>query len=95
MKFEEIQARALRKKYLDQEKKGPNVNKEIGTLKRRIPLMLEKVDEKLCNFLQIVRRKGGVVNSVAKLKYAPVSNQTVAQKGSKHVAIKGSTYKNA
>ena len=29
------------------------------------------------------------------LKYAPVSNQTMAQKGSKHVVIEGSTYKNA
>ena len=142
--------------------------------------MLETVDEKVCNFLQIVRRKGGVVNSVVAiatakvlvtksdlehlkaldlensswtkslfrrtgfvrrakttskpeilerakneaalilhhqivdlvekyqisssmlinidqtpLKYAPVSNQTMAQKGSKHVAIKGSSYKNA
>ena len=29
------------------------------------------------------------------LKYAPVSNQMMAQKGFKHVAIEGSTYKNA
>ena len=29
------------------------------------------------------------------LKYAPVSNQTMAQKRSKHVAIEGSSYKNA
>ena len=131
--------------------------------------MLETVDEKSCNFLQIVRRKGGVANLVVAiaraknliaksdlehlkaldlenspwtnslfrkmgfvrlakttskpeipegtkneaalilllpssmlinidqtpLKYAPVSNQTMAQKGSKHVAIKGSSYKNA
>ena len=28
------------------------------------------------------------------LKYAPASNQTMAQKGSKHVAIKGPSYKN-
>ena len=28
------------------------------------------------------------------LKYAPVSNQTMAQKRSKHVAIEGSIYKN-
>ena len=29
------------------------------------------------------------------LKYAPVSNQTMTQNGSKHVAIEGSAYKNA
>ena len=28
------------------------------------------------------------------LKYAPISNQTMAQKWSKHVAIEWSTYKN-
>ena len=58
------------KKYLDQEKKGPNVDEEVGTLKRGRPLILETVDEKLCNFLQIVRRKGGVVNSVVAIATA-------------------------
>ena len=58
------------KKYLDQEKKGPNVDDEIGTLKCGRPLMLETVDEKLCNFLQIVRGKGGVVNSVVAIATA-------------------------
>ena len=29
------------------------------------------------------------------LKYAPVSNQTMVQKRSKHVTIEGSSYKNA
>ena len=29
------------------------------------------------------------------LKYAPVSNRTMAQKGSTHIAIEGSPYKNA
>ena len=142
--------------------------------------MLKTVDEKVCNFLQIVRRKGYVVNLVVAiaraktltaksdlehlkapdlqnsswtnslfrkmgfvrlakttskreipegtkneaalilhnqianlvekyqipssmlinidqtpLKYAPESNQMMAQKGSKHVAIEGSTHKNA
>ena len=131
--------------------------------------MLETVDEKSCNFLQIVRRKGGVANLVVAiaraknliaksdlehlkaldlenspwtnslfrkmgfvrlakttskpeipegtkneaalilllpssmlinidqtpLKYAPVSNQTMAQKGSKQVSVEGSAYKNA
>ena len=32
--------------------------------------MLETVDEKICNFLQIVRRKGGVVNSVVAIATA-------------------------
>ena len=179
LKFGESQARALRKKYLEQQK-SPNAGKEITTLKRGRPLMLGTVDEKVRNFLQIVRRKGGVVNTVVAiatakaliarsdlphlkaldlessswtkslfqrmgfvrrakttskpeiperakteaalilhhqivdlvekhhipqsmvinidqtpLKYASVSNQTMAQKGSNHVAIHGSTYKNA
>ena len=34
------------------------------------PLMLETVDEKVCNFLQIVRRKGGVVNSIVAIATA-------------------------
>ena len=171
LKFGESQARALRKKYLDQQKKSP---------KRGRPLMLGALDEKVRNFLQIVRRKGGVVNTVVAiatakalieksdqqhlknldlersswakslfqrmgfvrrakttskpekperakseaalilhhqivdlvekhhippsmvinidqtpLKYAPVSNQSMAQKGSSNIAIHGSTYKNA
>ena len=58
LKFGESQARALRKKYLDQEKKGPNVNEEIGTLKRGRPLTLEIVDERVffkfsCSFLVV------------------------------------------
>ena len=146
-------------------------------MKRGRPLMLETVDEKVCNFLHIARRKEGVINSVVAIAtakalianehlkalvlensswtkslfrrmgfvrrvkttskpeiperakneaalilqyqivdfvdkyqipssmlinidqtpliYAPVSNQTIAQKGSKHVAIEESTYKNA
>ena len=64
MQFGENQARALRKKYLDQQKKEPNVDKETGTLKRGRPLMLDTVNEKVCNFLQIVRRNRGVINSV-------------------------------
>ena len=34
--------------------------------------MLETVDEKVCNFLQIVRRKGGVVNWVVAIATAKV-----------------------
>ena len=64
LKFGESQARALRKKYLDQEKKRPNVNKKIGTLNRGRPFMLDTVDKKVCNFLQIVKTKGGLVNLV-------------------------------
>ena len=70
LKFGESQARALCTKYLDQEKKEPNVNKEIGTLKCGRPLILETVDEKVCNFLQIVRTKRGVVNSVVAIATA-------------------------
>ena len=72
LKFGETQARALRKKYLNYEKKGSNVDKEIGTLKRGRPHMLETVDEKVSDFLQIVRRKGGVVNSVVAIATAKV-----------------------
>ena len=64
LKFGENQERALCKKSLDQEKNGPNFDKEIGILKCGRPLMLESVDEKVCIFLQIIRRKGGAVNSV-------------------------------
>ena len=70
MQFGESQARALRKKYLDQEKKEPNVDKETGTLKRGRPLMLDTVNEKVCSFLQIVRRNRGVVNSVVAIATA-------------------------
>ena len=34
--------------------------------------MLETVDEKVCDFLQIVRRKGGVVNWVVAIATAKV-----------------------
>ena len=44
LKFGESQERALRKKYLGQEKKRPNINKEIATLNHGRPLMLETVD---------------------------------------------------
>ena len=64
LKFGESQARALRKKYLDQEKKRPNVNKKIGTLNRGRPLMLDTVDKKVFSFLQIVRTKGDLANLV-------------------------------
>ena len=64
LKFGESQARALRKKYLDQEKKRPNVNKKIGTLNRGRPLMLGTVDKKVFSFLQIVRTKGDLANLV-------------------------------
>ena len=64
LKFGESQARALRKKYLDQEKKRPNVNKKIGTLNCGRPLMLDTVDKKVFSFLQIVRTKGDLANLV-------------------------------
>ena len=32
--------------------------------------MLETVDEEVCNFLKIVRRKGGVLNSVVTIATA-------------------------
>ena len=34
--------------------------------------MLEAVNEKVCNFLQIVRRKGGIVNWVVAIATAKV-----------------------
>ena len=57
LKFGESQARALRKKHLDQQKKSSNSGKKIATLKRGRPLMLGALDEKVRNFLQIVRRE--------------------------------------
>ena len=68
--LERVKQEHYAKKYLDQEKKGPNADKEIGTLKRGRPLMLETVDEKVCSFLQIIRRKGGVVNSIVAIAIA-------------------------
>ena len=46
--LEKVKQEHYAKKYLDQEKKGPNADKEIGTLKRGRPLMLQTVDEKVC-----------------------------------------------
>ena len=68
LKFGENQARTLHKKYLDQEKKRSNVDKEIGTLKRVNSLMLEIDNENVWNFLQIIKTKGGVVNSVVAMR---------------------------
>ena len=84
LKFGESQARALRKKYVDQEKKGPNVDKEIGTLKRGRSLTLETVDEKVCNFLQIVIRKRGVVNSVVAIATAKA---LIAKSDTEHLKV--------
>ena len=69
-KFEESQARALGKKYLDQEKKRPR------------PLMLETVDEKVCKFFQIVRGKGDVINSVVATATAKA---LIAKSGLEHL----------
>jgi len=60
--FGESQARALRKKYLDNQNSA-NVDKRIVPLKRGRPLMLGSIDEKVRQFLQVLRRKGGVVNT--------------------------------
>ena len=84
LKFGESQARALRKKYVDQEKKGPNVDKDIGTLKRGRSLTLETVDEKVCNFLQIVIRKRGVVNSVVAIATAKA---LIAKSDTEHLKV--------
>lgn len=67
--FGESQARALRKKYLANQKSA-NVEKKIVPLKRGRPLMLGTVDEKVQVFLQLLRRKGEVVNTVVAIATA-------------------------
>ena len=55
------------------------------------PLMLEIVDEKVCNFLQIVRRKGGVVNSVVAIATA---KDLVAKNDLEHLKVLDQKYQN-
>ena len=70
LKFGESQARALRNKYHEHQKRSPNSNNVIVCLKRGRPLMLRTIDEKVRNFLQIIRREGGVVNTVVAIATA-------------------------
>ena len=92
LKFGESQARALRKKYLDQQKKSPNSGKEIATLKRGRPLMLGALDEKVRNFLQIIRRKGGVVNTVVAIATAKALIEKSDQKHLKNLDLERSSW---
>ena len=179
--FRESTARSLRVKYHELlKKKKADHSSSIPSLKRGRPLMLGTLDEKVKNFIYVLRRKGAVVNTVVAvatakaliarssdehlkcldlessywakslfrrmgfvkracttskpeipeqalkeakllfqhqivdlidrhsipfslimnfdqtpLKYAPAANQTLSKKGSKHVAIKGSSFKQA
>ena len=63
LKLGESTARSLQKKY-EELLKSKSGKTELTKLKRGRPLMLGSVDEKVQNFLTILRRKGGVVNSV-------------------------------
>ena len=92
LKFGKSQTRALRKKYLDQQKKSPDSGKEIATLKRGRPLMLGAVDEKVRNFLQIVRRKGGVVNTVVAIATAKAPIEKSDQQHLKNLDLEISSW---
>jgi len=69
IKLLESTARSLRKKY-EELLKSKSGKTELTKLKRGRPLMLGSVDEKVKNFLMILRRKGGVVNSVVAIAAA-------------------------
>ena len=77
LKLEESTARSLKKKY-EELLKSKSEKTELTKLKRGRPLMLGSIDEKVKNFLLILRRKGGVVNSVVAIAAA----QALIQKSS-------------
>ena len=78
IKLLESTARSLQKKY--EELLKPKSGKtELTKLKRGQPMMLGSVDEKVKNFLIILRWKGGVVNSVVAIAAA----QALIQKSPK------------
>ena len=77
LKLGENTARSLKKKY-QQLLKSKSKKTELTKLKRGRPLMLGSIDEKVKNFLLILRRKGGVVNSVVAIAAA----QALIQKSS-------------
>ena len=62
--FGESQARALNNQN------SANVDKRIVPLKRGRTLLLGSIDEKVGQFLQVMRRKGGVVNTVVDIATA-------------------------
>ena len=61
LKLGESPARSLKKKY-EELLKSKSKKMELTKLKRGRLLMLGSIDEKVKNFLLILRRKGGVVN---------------------------------
>ena len=77
LKLGESTARSLKKKY-EELLKSKSKKTELTKLKRGRPVMLGSIDEKVKNFLLILRQKGGVVNSVV----AIVAVQALIQKSS-------------
>ena len=77
LKLGESTARSLKKKY-EELLKLKSEKTELTKLKRGRPLMLGSIDEKVKNFLLILRRKGRVVNSVVAIAAA----QALIQKSS-------------
>ena len=69
LKLGESTARSFKKNYKEL-LKSKSEKTELKKLKRGRPLMLGSIDEKVKNFLLILRRKGGVVNSVAAIAAA-------------------------
>ena len=77
LKLGESTAISLKKKY-EELLKSKSEKTELTKFKRGRPLMLGLIDEKVKNFLLILRWKGGVVNSVVGLAAA----QALIQKSS-------------
>ena len=73
-------------KFTDKErwKRSPNSNKKNVCLKHGRLLMLETIDVKAQSFLQIIRRKGGVVNTVVAIATAKV---LIAQSDQQHLKV--------
>ena len=63
LKFGESTARSFREKYQDKIKSS-DISSVIKKKQVGRPLMLGAIDQKVQNFLAILRRKGGVVNTV-------------------------------
>ena len=70
--FGESTARLFKKRYQEQirKKKTTEIERKITTSKRGRPLMLGPIDEKVQSFLHVLRRKGGVVNTVVAIATA-------------------------
>ena len=91
LKQGEITARSLKKKY-EKLLKLKSDKTELTKLKRGRPLMLGSIDEKIKNFLLILRRKGGVVNSVVVIAALQAPIQKSSDEHSKCIDLVSSSW---